>query len=206
MELSLDQERLIYLSRAWQEVIGSDPTLLLDTPIADLLAPSDVSTFAEASRQLQLNDSHTVEIAFRILVKFSSEEDSDESVDMYQEMEGKGMLMRDRVEGMPSHTMWVFHAIGLPEPEADLSSSPHRSGEAAPVPVITAASISTEPLLCRICERDVPAWFFEKHSEICNEIHRLEMEIGECNEGLSELKQTIRAIIARLEDVSDGAE
>lgn len=201
MELSLDQERLLYVSPAWKQVIGSDPAVLLSAPISSLLPASDVETFAEATRQLQLNESHTVEIAFRLIVSIEGEDDEN-AVALYQEMEGKGMLMRDREEGLPSHTMWVFKPIGQPEPEADLSSSPqHKAAiEVAPAATITAASISTEPLLCRICERDVPAWFFERHSEICNEIHRLEMEIGECNEGLSELKRSIKDILERLDD------
>lgn len=212
MELSLDQERLIYVSPAWRDVMGSDPGQLLDTPIVELLAPADVETFAEATRQLQLNESHTVEIAFRMLVKCPGKKlDSgasvgEEPVDFYQEMEGKGMLMRDREEGTPSHTMWVFKPAGSPEPEAQLSSSPHKIAETVPSTFISAASISTEPILCRICERDVPTWFFEKHSEICNEIHRLEMEVGEVNESLADLRRTIRAIVARLEHVESADE
>ncbi|PWN18962.1 hypothetical protein BCV69DRAFT_54193 [Microstroma glucosiphilum] len=205
MELSLDQERVIYVSPAWRQVVGTDPAMLLDTPIIDLLATNDVETFAEATRQLQQNESHTVEIAFRLLVMTGSADESNESVEplnLYQEMEGKGMLMRDRGDGQPTHTMWVFKPVGSPEPEADLSSSPHKAAEIDPAAAIIAANISTDPLLCRICERDVPTWFFEKHSEICNEIHRLEMEVGECNEGLSELRRTIRAILARLDDTT----
>ncbi|PWN29826.1 hypothetical protein BDZ90DRAFT_278074 [Jaminaea rosea] len=201
MELSLDQERLIYVSPAWRDVIGSDPDQLLDSPIADLLAPTDLDTFAEATRQLQLNESHTVEIAFRMAV-------GGEGMDanLYQEMEGKGMLMRDREEGLPSHTMWVFKPVGSPEPEAELSSSPHAPQAALTAAGMTAASISTEPILCRICERDVPTWFFEKHSEICNEIHRLEMEVGECNEGLAELRRTVRSIVESLDNNAEEQE
>lgn len=206
MELSLDQERLIYVSPAWRDVVGTDPAKYLDTPIVDLLAPTDAGNFAEATRQLQLNESHTVEIAFRMLVRRSGDNVLSVDVDLYQEMEGKGMLMRNREEGFPSHTMWVFKPIGSPEPEAQLSSSPHKAAEAAPQALITAASISTEPILCRICERDVPTWFFEKHSEICNEIHRLEMEVGEVNEGLAELRSSIRAIIQRLDKDEDISE
>ncbi|CAO1620589.1 unnamed protein product [Parajaminaea phylloscopi] len=204
MELSLDQERLLYVSPAWRDVVGTDPAMYLDTPIVDLLAASDVETFAEATRQLQLNEAHTVEIAFRMLVHPGNIEEAIVDAELFQEMEGKGMLMRDREEGLPSHTMWVFKPVGVPEPEAELSSSPHKV-DAAPRAVITAASISTEPILCRICERDVPTWFFEKHSEICNEIHRLEMEVSEVNETLADLRRTIRAIIQRLDKgESDG--
>ena len=62
------------------------------------------------------------------------------------------------------------------------------------------ASISVEPVLCRICERDIPDWFFEKNSEICNETHRLDMEIGECNESLRELRRAIQDLHNRLEN------
>ena len=49
-----------------------------------------------------------------------------------------------------------------------------------------------EPILCRICECQIPQWYFEKHSETCVETHRLEAEIMECNESITELRNTIR--------------
>lgn len=171
------------------------------------MAPGDAQVFAEATTQLQANESHTVEVAFRLRIERTvaipsgDDQDPDESqrMPLYQEMDGKGMLMNDRQSGMPSHTMWVFKPVRSPEPEADLQDDAVKApgGDAAVGPV---AAISVQPLLCRICERDVPTWFFEKHSEICNEIHRLEMEIGECNESLAELRRTTKAINSRLED------
>ncbi|EPQ26593.1 uncharacterized protein PFL1_05914 [Pseudozyma flocculosa PF-1] len=222
MELSLEDQRFLYLSPAWKLVIGSDPSELYDVPIAELLASGDVNVFAEASAQLQANESHTVEAIFRLRIERSalvsptasdaSEDGSDvDETRYFQEMEGKGMLMHDRHNGLPSHTMWVFKPSGPPEPEADLPEvvGP-KSGRAASsflddptATVAHVASISVEPLLCRICERDIPTWFFEKHSEICNEVHRLEMEIGECNESLHELRRTVKAIVKRLEDAHD---
>ncbi|KAN0063369.1 rim15, signal transduction response regulator [Thecaphora frezii] len=222
MELSLEGQRFLYLSPAWKLVIGSDPSELYDTPIAELLAAGDVNVFAEASSQLQANESHTVEAIFRLRVEQAglaspaasdaSEDGSDaDAMHFYQEMEGKGMLMHDRHNGLPSHTMWVFKPSGPPEPEADLPELVGlKSARAASTflddPTATVAhiaSISVEPVLCRICERDIPAWFFEKHSEICNEVHRLEMEIGECNENLHELRRTVKAIVLRLEEARD---
>ncbi|PWN51516.1 hypothetical protein IE53DRAFT_47622 [Violaceomyces palustris] len=215
MELSLDGERFLYLSPAWKTVIGSDPAQLFDVPIAELLAPSDVNMFAEASRQLQANESHTVEAIFHLRVERPVTEADDEIGDVayYQEMEGKGMLMQDRQSGLPSHSMWVFKATGPPEPETDLPDEfVPKTGRTASnflddpsAAVGHVASISVEPLLCRICERDVPTWFFEKHSEICNEVHRLEMEIGECNENLEELRRTAKAVIARLEEAPSSS-
>jgi len=46
----------------------------------------------------------------------------------------------------------------------------------------------TENVLCRICERPIQAWFFEEHNDTCNETHRLELEIGNANEALADLK------------------
>ncbi|KAJ9478431.1 Serine/threonine-protein kinase RIM15 [Pseudozyma hubeiensis] len=219
MELSMDDQRLLYLSPAWKTVLGSDPAELYGAPIEDLLAPGDTDVFAEASRQLEANQSHTVEAVFRLRVEktlhasstssaISSDDRSDGSDAVYfQEMEGKGMLMIDRQSGNPSHSMWVFKATGPPEREDQLHDAALTKGGRAVAAVLDeptatlahVASISIEPVLCRICERDIPAWFFEKHSEICNETHRLDMEIGECNESLRELRRAIQDLHNRLE-------
>ncbi|KAI3475440.1 hypothetical protein L1887_63208 [Cichorium endivia] len=221
MELSMDDQRFLYLSPAWKTVLGSDPAELYDTPVEHLLAPGDTDVFAEASRQLEANQSHTVEAVFRLRVEKAlvSSSSSAASTDgqsegsdavYFQEMEGKGMLMIDRQSGVPSHSMWVFKATGPPEREDRLPEAPLTKGGRAlgvvmdePTAALAhVASISVEPVLCRICERDIPAWFFEKHSEICNETHRLDMEIGECNEGLRELRKAIQDLHNRLENFS----
>lgn len=219
MELSLDGERFLYLSPAWQTVLGSDPGELFDRPIEEVLAPGDAQTFAEATQQLQTDDSHTVEAAFRLLVHPSVVPDSDGVTRYYQEMEGKGMLMQDRQSGSSSHTMWVFKPTGPPEPETNLAPGPQKPSTAGVGDLSIAAGantfdipgqqhpfLSTEPLLCRICERDVPTWFFEKHSEICNEIHRLEMEISESNEILAELRRSAKGIISQIEANEENLE
>ncbi|PWN34454.1 uncharacterized protein FA14DRAFT_148864 [Meira miltonrushii] len=210
MELSLDGERFLYLSPAWQTVLGSDPAELFDRPIEEVLAPGDAQTFAEATQQLQVDDSRTVEAAFRLLVHPSIIPDSDGVTRYYQEMEGKGMLMQDRQSGSSSHTMWVFKPTGPPEPEEALGPQKPSTAGVGDLSVAAGTStfdtagqqhpfLSTEPLLCRICERDVPTWFFEKHSEICNEIHRLEMEISESNEILADLRRSARGIVTQIE-------
>ena len=127
-------------------------------------------------------------------------------------MEGKGMLMIDREDGQPSHTMWVVKPIAPPRYEYD---SPHLSLDAddlAPEPASTLLEvhepltpfpfnqpISTDPILCRICECQIPQWYFEKHSETCAETHRLEAEILECNESIAELRNTIRDLCSSVD-------
>lgn len=140
---------------------------------------------------------------------------------LYQYMEGKGMLMIDRIDGQPSHTMWVVRPISAPhheneslaiiiEPD-DLAPEPASSLQAAfdrasleppSTPLPFPQPLSADPILCRICECRIPQWYFEKHSETCAETHRLEAEIIECNETIGELRNTIRDISNALDRAS----
>jgi serine/threonine-protein kinase RIM15 len=136
-------------------------------------------------------------------------------------MEGKGMLMIDRIDGQPSHTMWVVRPISAlhyeneslaiiiepddlaPEPASSLQAAFDRGSLEPPsTPLPFSQPISTDPILCRICECRIPQWYFEKHSETCAETHRLEAEIIECNETIGELRNTIRDISTALDRAS----
>lgn len=130
------------------------------------------------------------------------------------------MLMIDREDAQPSHTMWVVRPAGPPRFEYSSPSIVLEAGEATPEspPEVTTVTedieqepdasfpftqpISTEPILCRICECQIPQWYFEKHSETCVEIHRIEAEITDCNESIGELKNTIRDLLFALESSS----
>lgn len=201
-----------------------NPADCLDTPIADFVFPDDRAVFAEATRQLEADDSHTVEVSFRLRVASSSQTSSNEedasqdtSEDLYEAMEGKGMLMLDSLSGRPSHTMWVVRPAPLALDstsgggESALArygfSSGHRRSASDPSMPFAPIShmISVEPVLCRICERATPVWFFEKHNETCNETHRLEGDIGECNDRLKELIAAVDDIATAL-DEAEGDE
>ncbi|GLB33957.1 putative cheY-homologous receiver domain containing protein [Lyophyllum shimeji] len=210
MELSLDGDHVIWVNHAWRVVVGSDPEVLTGTRISNLLAPSDWGVFKEATQRLRADDSHTVEVRFRLQIEPTVERDASAGF-LFQPMEGKGMLMIDREDGQPSHTMWVVKPIGparyehdslqLDLPADDLAPEPASSivptfGDRAqnepPTPFNFAHPIMVDPILCRICESQIPQWYFEKHSETCAETHRLEAEISECNESIAELRNTIR--------------
>ena len=140
------------------------------------------------------------------------DEREDASSTLYQLMEGKGMMMADREEGTLSHTMWVIKPCAPPEylqpsihveddgdmqppsASAPLEYLPEDQAQETPTPLPFARPINITPILCRICENSIPQWYFEKHNETCSETHRLEAEIGECNESISELRSTIRDI------------
>ncbi|EMD40808.1 response regulator receiver [Gelatoporia subvermispora B] len=224
VELSLDGDHLLWVNYAWRHAIGSDPEDLVGTRISRLLAPADWHVFRDATRRLQEDDSRTVEVKFRLLLA-EPDTDPSQTTNLYQPMEGKGMLMIDREDGRPSHSMWVVKPVGSPEYLQTPPSILLETGEVGAEPLPTSPQVgfgerpSHEPvtpfpvqrpintalILCRICECNVPQWFFEKHNETCSEVHRLEAEIGECNESIGELRNTIRELQSALDRASPSA-
>ncbi|PPQ67817.1 hypothetical protein CVT26_007064 [Gymnopilus dilepis] len=209
VELSLDGDHFIWVNHAWRVVVGTDPESLPGTRISSLLAPADWNVFKEATQRLQEEYKHTVEVRFKLQIEPSVDLHDPSLGTLYQLMEGQGMLIIDREDGQPSHTMWVIKPVAPARYEHDAPTIAIEENDLAPEPASTVRStflprpepstpfpfpqpISMEPILCRICECQIPQWYFEKHSETCVETHRLEAEIMECNESITELRNTIR--------------
>lgn len=55
------------------------------------------------------------------------------------------------------------------------------------------------PVLCRICERQITPWWFEKHSELCLQEHRAEMDVQLAQETLAEHRNAIVKVLDTLE-------
>ena len=55
------------------------------------------------------------------------------------------------------------------------------------------------PQLCRICERQIPPWWFEKHSELCLQEHRAEGDVQMAQEGLTDHRHSIVKVLDALE-------
>ena len=185
-----------------------------------MLSPPDWNVFRDATQRLEEDDSHTIEVRFKLQV----EPDDDRDHPIIRTMEGKGMLMIDRDSGQPSHTMWVIKpaatspidTVALPtqleiDETGDESLTTPAAGSATQQLGVEPASqfpllrpINVSLILCRICECNVPQWFFEKHNETCVEVHRLEAEIADCNESVTELRNTIRDIVAALDRSSSA--
>ncbi|KAF8759872.1 PAS domain [Rhizoctonia solani] len=212
LELALDGEELLWTNRSWSEIIGYvQPRRRdwhCDHPIT---CPEDADVFVKSTRQLREDDSHTIEVVFQMRVESSTPEP------VYQQFEGKGMLMLDRFSGEPSHTMWVLKPVGEAEvddvPELELTPAMTEVPQQRPLVTLRRAStdsrlgllprpFSHAPVLCRICECQIPDWFFEKHNETCHELHRLEAEIGEHNDTISDLRTTIRGLTTSLDRAS----
>ena len=190
--------------------------------------PDSWSIFKDASRELQADGGNTKEINFKLLVEPDSDPECEKAEEVigaaYCEMEGKGMLLSDKfTEGVPSHTIWVLKALSPPcveavpvlELEADevgnvsgpgallRSFNTNRTPGSEPItPFPFQRPINTALILCRICECHVPQWYFEKHNESCNDVHRLEADIADCNETISELRSTVRELCTALDRAS----
>lgn len=205
MELSLQGEEIQYVNDAILEVIGyvdptgcllmsrRDPEDVTGLAITELLAPADASVFAEATQTLLEDDNNTVQLRFRFEAHVP-ENDVHPPLQpgpVYIELEGVGMLLRENNE--PSHTMWVLKPVPATQLQMDSIADAAFPRE---------GFISTEGILCRICEREIVTWFFEKHNETCDAVHRLEAEITGCDECLHELSQTVSTLAGDIADVT----
>lgn len=55
------------------------------------------------------------------------------------------------------------------------------------------------PALCRICERQITPWWFEKHTDLCLQEHRAEMDVQMAQEALAEHRNAIVKVLDALE-------
>lgn len=62
-----------------------------------------------------------------------------------------------------------------------------------------ANQVAPQPVLCRICERQIPPWWFEKHSELCLQEHQAEMDAQMAQENLTEHRHAIVKVLDALE-------
>ncbi|GJJ07316.1 hypothetical protein Clacol_001517 [Clathrus columnatus] len=230
LELAADGDHVMSVNPAWRIVVGSEPDDLLRNGLSQFLHPEDWNTFKEACRDLQTDKGNTKEIRFKLLVEPDEDEEEERTEDpgpiYYCDMAGKGMLISNKTSS--SHTVWVLKTLSPPREEypsqgpirvetGEIGGEPtpgellrsfdtHRSTELEPItPFPLQYPISTSLILCRICECEVPEWYFEKHNESCNDVHRFEADIADCNETITELRSTVRDLSAALERVNPSS-
>lgn len=55
------------------------------------------------------------------------------------------------------------------------------------------------PILCRVCERSIVPWWFEKHSDLCVQEHKAELDVQMAQEALAEHRHAIVKVLDALE-------
>ncbi|KAF1842726.1 uncharacterized protein K460DRAFT_287610 [Cucurbitaria berberidis CBS 394.84] len=130
-------------------------------------------------------------------------------------LEAQGIMVYDRTTGAESHTMWMVRPSVLREVTIDLPEMLVESlGVGAEVLAHYLTGLAEQgandprnhapplPVLCRICERQITPWWFEKHSELCLQEHRAEMDVQITQETLSEHRNAIVKVLDTLESQS----
>ncbi|KAF1730312.1 Serine/threonine-protein kinase cek1 [Beauveria bassiana] len=136
-----------------------------------------------------------------------------EEQEEFAELEAQGIMVYDSASGGESHTMWMIRPWTPPrEVQIDLPNvivDSLGSGAEVLAGYLTKLAESAEedsepldpppPVLCRICERQIPPWWFEKHTDLCLQEHRAEMDVQLAQESLVEHRHAIVKVLDALE-------
>lgn len=221
VDLNLDGT-IRWVSPSWADVIGTQPNTVEGTPITDLIVGEDKPAFAEAIESMKEDDSRSQYIRFTVYLGPLSklyptdsckEPDANEAGPATVELEAQGIMVYDRTTGSESHTMWMIRPWIAPrEIKIDLApllvDSLGSGAEVLASYLTQLAESGNEdpanhppplPVLCRICERQIPPWWFEKHTDLCLQEHRAEMDVQMAQENLTEHRHAIVKVLDALE-------
>ncbi|KAK7205226.1 hypothetical protein BZA70DRAFT_176590 [Myxozyma melibiosi] len=129
------------------------------------------------------------------------------------EMEGQGIIIFDRHSLEPVYSMWVLKPYVEPvRPVVDLPQILVDSlGFGADVLAgylskLTQSGITDprdcpmqEPIMCRICERQIQPWWFERHSELCLVEHKAENDVQACQDALRDHRQQLLRLLEQID-------
>ncbi|KAF2400512.1 hypothetical protein EJ06DRAFT_556811 [Trichodelitschia bisporula] len=227
MDLGLDGS-IRWISPSWSDVVGTPPESIRGKNIADILL-EDKTAFEEAIESMRKDDSRSQIVRFVVPLgpnssfrrkHAHSKEGPGEETPAPEEpvedpticLEGQGIMVYDRTSGGESHTMWMIRPYVIREVTIDLPSVLVESlgvGAEMLARYLTAlAEVGANdpaqhppplPVLCRICERQITPWWFEKHTELCLQEHKAEMEVQLAHESLVEQRLCIVRVLDALE-------
>ncbi|KAI1862266.1 uncharacterized protein JN550_010273 [Neoarthrinium moseri] len=221
VDLNLDGS-VRWVSPSWVDVIGTQPGEVEAKPIADLIVSEDKDVFAHAIESMKQDDSRSHRIRFTLHlgalskllpVEEIKEPESGENEPTTLELEAQGIMVYHRTDGTESHTMWMIRPW-IPPREVKIDLPPLivdslGSGAEVLAGYLTLLAESGNddpanhppplPVLCRICERQIPPWWFEKHTDLCLQEHRAEMDVQMAQENLTEHRHAIVKVLDSLE-------
>ncbi|KAI5850216.1 hypothetical protein DFP73DRAFT_472996 [Morchella snyderi] len=227
MDLNLDG-KVRWVSPSWEDVIGTSRDTVHDKPISDFLL-DDKEIFKNAVEQMRIDDTRSCRVRFSVVMGSKSTWSGEETTAGQEEafpmeevqeeaphvlhLEGQGIIIQDKQDGEPSHTMWVLRPFVEPN-EITIDLPPvlvESLGVGAGMLARYLTSLAEQgagdpannpppmPVLCRICERQIQPWWFEKHSELCMLEHKAESDVQLCQENLGMHRHAIVKILDAME-------
>ncbi|PHH59891.1 hypothetical protein CDD81_2410 [Ophiocordyceps australis] len=216
VDLNLDGT-IRWVSPSWTDVIGTPFEAVNGIPITDLIVSDNKTVFSDVVDSMKRDDSKSYRVSFVIqlgpLSKLQSMDAIASTEAQTSQLEAQGIMVYDSASGGESHTMWMLrpwsgpHEIKIDLPQVIVDSL--GSGAEILASYLTQLadsagdeSCSREPppwVLCRICERQIQPWWFEKHTDLCLQEHRAEMDVQMAQENLTEHRHAIVRVLDDLE-------
>ncbi|OBR05056.1 Response regulator receiver rim15p [Colletotrichum higginsianum IMI 349063] len=224
LDLNLDGT-IRWVSPSWADVIGTQPDSVRGTAIADLIVSDNKTAFADTVESMKSDDSRSQRVRFAVsmgpLSRLLSIDNlhaqelngTDEPVSEAIDLEAQGIMVYDGASGGESHTMWMIRPYIAPrEIKIDLPAVIVDSlGSGAEVLASYLTQLAESgvddpenhppplPVLCRICERQISPWWFEKHTDLCLQEHRAEMDVQMAQDSLTDHRHSIVRVLDALE-------
>ncbi|KAL2182899.1 hypothetical protein L209DRAFT_746686 [Thermothelomyces heterothallicus CBS 203.75] len=220
MDLNIDGT-IRWVSPSWVDVIGTQPESVVGTPISDLIVSDNSNIFSEVVQSMAQDDRRSQFIRFAVklgplskLIPLDMLKGPEEPAQpVIVDLEAQGIMVYSGPSGGESHTMWMIRQWAAPrEIKIDLPPvivDSLGSGAEVLASYLTQLAESgvddpethppPPPVLCRICERQISPWWFEKHTELCLQEHRAEMDVQMAQEGLTEHRHAIVKVLDALE-------
>ncbi|OLN95880.1 Serine/threonine-protein kinase RIM15 [Colletotrichum chlorophyti] len=223
LDLNLDGT-IRYVSPSWADVIGTQPESVQGTAIADLIISDNKTVFADTVEFMKSDDSRSQRVRFAIAlgplsklmpivdIPDTESDQNEERVPDAIDLEAQGIMVYG-VSGEESHTMWMIRPYIAPrEVKIDLPAVIVDSlGSGAEVLASYLTQLAESgvddpenhppplPVLCRICERQISPWWFEKHTDLCLQEHKAEMDVQMAQDSLTEHRHFIVKVLDALE-------
>lgn len=169
----------------------------IDLPVEDYVSDED-----EGTEKIEHHDQ---------LSQHSSVSTSISNDGGFIELEAQGILIHDSQTKLPTHSMWTVRPfvqidleLSIPNALIDLLGFGSEIFEGYLMNLkllgVTEEEYVPQPntVLCRICETNIPAWFIEKHSDLCLIEHRADEDLQQCQDAILEQRELIVKIIESL--------
>ncbi|KAG6278075.1 hypothetical protein E4U47_006206 [Claviceps purpurea] len=223
VDLNLDGT-VKWVSPSWQDVVGIPVDDMRGKPISDLIVSENKTIFNDMVVSMKKDDSKSYRVRFSVRLgplsklraasEVIGDDQPSQEVDFQAvNLEAQGIMVYDTTSGEKSHTMWMLRPWTAPQeiqidlPDVIVDSL--GSGAELLASYLTQLAESgrddaetRDPpasVLCRICERDIPPWWFEKHTDLCLQEHRAEMDVQMAQENLTEHRHSIVKVLDALE-------